>query len=134
MAVAPESVFQKGFERLPTEVPNCPAKHASRYLSVAQRAALVNETLTRVGIACPCPRLRGLLKFVRPSVIVTCFAHGGGVTDVQFGRAVVLSGSGLVLFRHAPQLAGDIRSARKPGLPRAYSSKFNQVFIRPHSA
>ena len=54
------------------------------------------------------------------------------VTDVQVGGAIVLGGLGLVFLGHAPQLAGNLRGAREPSLPRAHSSEFDQVFVRPH--
>ena len=47
------------------------------------------------------------------------------VADVQFSGAVVPDRPGLVFLRHAPQLAGNLRSAREPSLARTHSSEFD---------
>ncbi len=68
------------------------------------------------------PRIRIGLASDRLTVLATPWRRGA---DVQFSGAVVPGGPCLVFLRHAPQLAGNLRSAREPSLTRTHSSEFD---------
>jgi hypothetical protein len=68
------------------------------------------------------PRIRIGLASDRLTVLATPWRR---VADVQFSGAVVPGGPCLVFLRHAPQLAGNLRSAREPSLTRTHSSEFD---------